>query len=104
MQETTKSESKLDTRHALVGMRGKNSGMTGTELADAWRKYKQGGDVKARAAIINQFSYLVKIPAGHARAGAQIRAGRARQRSEVRRWTAWVQRAAGLNAAGVVRI
>src|SRR5882724_64005 len=59
-----KSETSMDTRHALVGVRGKNHGMTGTELADAWRKYKQGGDVKARAAIINQFSYLVKITAG----------------------------------------
>ena len=54
----------MDTRHAVIGVRGKKDGMTGTELADAWRRYKQGGDAKARAAIINQFSYLVKITAG----------------------------------------
>jgi RNA polymerase sigma factor for flagellar operon FliA len=57
-------EARMDTRHAVIGVRGKTNGMTGTELADAWRKYKQGGDAKARAAIINQFSYLVKITAG----------------------------------------
>src|SRR5262245_55974339 len=40
--------------------------MSGTELADAWRKYKQQGDTKARADIINQYAYLVKITAGRA--------------------------------------
>jgi RNA polymerase sigma factor for flagellar operon FliA len=47
----------------MVGVIGK-APMSGIELADAWRRYKQGGDAKARAAIINQFSYLVKITAG----------------------------------------
>ena len=38
--------------------------MSGSELADAWLRYKQRGDVKARAQIINQYAYLVKITAG----------------------------------------
>lgn len=38
--------------------------MTGAELASAWRRYKQDGDPKARAAIIDQYAYLVKITAG----------------------------------------
>src|SRR5256884_1300299 len=41
-----------------------NGRMTGTELANAWRKYKCAGDAAARASIINQYSYLVKITAG----------------------------------------
>src|SRR6266513_1567575 len=41
-----------------------NGFMTGTELANAWQKYKGAGDAAARAAIINQYSYLVKITAG----------------------------------------
>src|SRR2546427_11646913 len=40
-----------------------NGFMTGTELANAWQKYKGAGDAAARAAIINQYSYLVKITA-----------------------------------------
>ena len=36
----------------------------GTDLADAWRRYKQHGDGEARAAIISQYAYLVKITAG----------------------------------------
>lgn len=38
--------------------------MSGNELAEAWRRYKQGGDTDARAEIINQYAYLVKITAG----------------------------------------
>lgn len=38
--------------------------MTGPELAEAWRRHKQSGDAQARAAIINQYAYLVKITAG----------------------------------------
>ena len=38
--------------------------MTGSELAEAWRRYKQLGDPRARDAIINQYAYLVKITAG----------------------------------------
>jgi len=38
--------------------------MSGAEIADAWRRYKQLGDPNARAAIINQYAYLVKITAG----------------------------------------
>jgi RNA polymerase sigma factor FliA len=38
--------------------------MTGSELAEAWRRYKQMGDARARDAIINQYAYLVKITAG----------------------------------------
>ncbi len=39
-------------------------GMSTAELGEAWRKYKKEGDAKARAAIINQYAYLVKITAG----------------------------------------
>ncbi len=38
--------------------------MSGQQLQDAWRKYKQSGDSNARAEIINQYAYLVKITAG----------------------------------------
>ena len=38
--------------------------MSGQQLADAWIRYKQSGDAKARAEIINQYAYLVKITAG----------------------------------------
>lgn len=38
--------------------------MSGVELADAWRRYKECSDVDARAAIINKYAYLVKITAG----------------------------------------
>lgn len=38
--------------------------MNGPELIDAWRRYKERGDASARAAIINQYAYLVKITAG----------------------------------------
>jgi RNA polymerase sigma factor for flagellar operon FliA len=38
--------------------------MTTLEIADSWRRFKQYGDTKARADIINQYSYLVKITAG----------------------------------------
>lgn len=38
--------------------------MSSAELADAWQRYKQRGDPAARAAIINQYAYLVKITAG----------------------------------------
>src|SRR5690349_8008396 len=38
--------------------------MSGNEIADAWRRFKQQGDAGARAAIINQYAYLVKITAG----------------------------------------
>src|SRR2546421_12032780 len=38
--------------------------MTGRELAEAWRKYRQDGDPQSRASIINQYAYLVKITAG----------------------------------------
>lgn len=38
--------------------------LTATELTDAWRRYKQLGDKRARDSIINQYAYLVKITAG----------------------------------------
>src|SRR5512142_2693676 len=38
--------------------------MSGPDLLDAWRRYKQFGDSDARAAIIEQYAYLVKITAG----------------------------------------
>ena len=38
--------------------------MSGVELADAWRRYKDCGDAEARANIINKYAYLVKITAG----------------------------------------
>src|SRR5215472_8614945 len=38
--------------------------MSGVELSNAWRKYKELGDAAARSAIINQYAYLVKITAG----------------------------------------
>src|SRR5512138_2144436 len=38
--------------------------MGGADLADAWRRYKQHGDPSARAQIISQYAYLVKITAG----------------------------------------
>jgi RNA polymerase sigma factor FliA len=38
--------------------------MSSHELAEAWRKFKQLGDAKARGAIIDQYAYLVKITAG----------------------------------------
>src|SRR5947208_9790233 len=38
--------------------------MSGAELTEAWRKYKQDGDPHARANIINKYAYLVKITAG----------------------------------------
>src|SRR5215212_2279933 len=38
--------------------------MTGYQLADAWKRYKQLGDSRARAALIDQYAYLVKITAG----------------------------------------
>lgn len=38
--------------------------MSGTDIADAWRRYKLQGDRQARADIINQYAYLVKITAG----------------------------------------
>src|SRR2546425_502407 len=38
--------------------------MSAANIADAWQKYKGQGDPQARAAIINQYSYLVKITAG----------------------------------------
>src|SRR5215212_4568049 len=38
--------------------------MTGYQLADAWKRYKQSGDTKARDEIIDQYAYLVKITAG----------------------------------------
>ena len=38
--------------------------MSGVELANAWRRYKEKGDSDARAEIINKFAYLVKITAG----------------------------------------
>src|SRR5437660_6450860 len=44
--------------------RFKGNSMTGSELAEAWRRYKQMGDSRARDAIINQYAYLVKITAG----------------------------------------
>jgi RNA polymerase sigma factor for flagellar operon FliA len=42
----------------------KTRGLTGHQLTDAWRRYKLNGDGSARAAIIDQYSYLVKITAG----------------------------------------
>ncbi len=41
-----------------------SAAMNGTELADAWRRYKMMGDATARTKIINQYAYLVKITAG----------------------------------------
>src|SRR5579871_3092849 len=38
--------------------------MSGRELAEAWRRYKVSGDSQARADIIEQYAYLVKITAG----------------------------------------
>ena len=38
--------------------------MSGVELANAWRRYKDQGDSDARAEIINKSAYLVKITAG----------------------------------------
>ncbi len=38
--------------------------MSGAELAGAWQKFKANGDANARADIINQYAYLVKITAG----------------------------------------
>jgi len=38
--------------------------MSGVELADNWRRYKEQGDSDARANIINKYAYLVKITAG----------------------------------------
>jgi RNA polymerase sigma factor for flagellar operon FliA len=38
--------------------------MSGPDLSEAWRRYKKHGDPQARAAIINQYAYLVKITAG----------------------------------------
>jgi RNA polymerase sigma factor for flagellar operon FliA len=38
--------------------------MSGQQLAEAWRRYKTSGDAGARADIINQYAYLVKITAG----------------------------------------
>src|SRR5947208_10063541 len=43
---------------------GKRKTMSGVELADAWRRYKDCGDAEARANIINKYAYLVKITAG----------------------------------------
>src|SRR5437016_1784632 len=38
--------------------------MSATNIAEAWSRYKGEGDPQARAAIIDQYSYLVKITAG----------------------------------------
>ena len=38
--------------------------MSGQQLAEAWRRYKQSGDSRARDEIIEQYAYLVKITAG----------------------------------------
>src|SRR5690348_6102507 len=38
--------------------------MSGAELSSAWLKFKSNGDANARADIINQYAYLVKITAG----------------------------------------
>jgi RNA polymerase sigma factor FliA len=38
--------------------------MATLNLSDAWRRYKVQGDGQARADIINQYAYLVKITAG----------------------------------------
>jgi RNA polymerase sigma factor for flagellar operon FliA len=38
--------------------------MSGAEIADAWKRYKEFGDSRARNKIINQYAYLVKITAG----------------------------------------
>jgi RNA polymerase sigma factor for flagellar operon FliA len=38
--------------------------MTGAELDTAWRNFKECGDAKCRAAIIDHYAYLVKITAG----------------------------------------
>ena len=38
--------------------------MTGKSIEEAWRRFKSHGDVKARASIIDNYSYLVKITAG----------------------------------------
>src|SRR5579862_9447010 len=38
--------------------------MNSIDLANAWKRYKLSGDAQARAAIINQYAYLVKITAG----------------------------------------
>ncbi|MDH7481656.1 MAG: FliA/WhiG family RNA polymerase sigma factor [Armatimonadota bacterium] len=46
-------------------MRNKDSKTTTVpDIKELWRKYKQGGDQNARDALINQYSYLVKITAG----------------------------------------
>src|SRR5438034_1296965 len=42
----------------------KRTGMSGAELANAWHRFKHLGDTGARARIINQYAYLVKITAG----------------------------------------
>lgn len=38
--------------------------MASVNMSDAWRRYKVQGDGQARAEIINQYAYLVKITAG----------------------------------------
>lgn len=38
--------------------------MESTQLAEAWSRYKIGGDQRARDALITRYAYLVKITAG----------------------------------------
>lgn len=38
--------------------------MHGRDMTETWRRYKQMNDAQARADIINQYAYLVKITAG----------------------------------------
>ena len=48
---------------------GRSSGMATTSLQDTWVRFKKHGDGRAREAIIDNYSYLVKITAGRIAGG-----------------------------------
>src|SRR5438067_11883648 len=48
---------------------GRSSGMATTSLQDTWVRFKKNGDERAREAIIDNYSYLVKITAGRIAGG-----------------------------------
>ena len=50
-------------RRARAGLRRKTN-MAARSLQDSWRRFKAQRDPKARAAIIDNYAYLVKITAG----------------------------------------
>src|ERR1051325_9966258 len=45
--------------------------MATISLEDTWARFKRGGDPKAREALIDNYSYLVKITAGRIAGGVQ---------------------------------